>query len=524
MHKAISIAWMIPLLTLLALGAAPARGGDEVVVLANSNVPESVELAKHYLAARGIPEGNLCLLDLPKGEVISRGVFEQRLRDPLLEFLRKRNLVSQVRRNPETARRHETAWTTLSSSVRYIVSVYGVPVRIADTRLDLVRLLTDPKHRLTDKDGAAVDSELALLLHPGYDIKGAVPNPLFGQLTWSGMGPAAEWFALAARLDGPDPATVRRIIDDAVQSERYGLLGRAYFDGRGIADNSYELGDFWIREAFERFAREGYECSFEGAARLWNEAYPMEDAAVYLGWYAEDVSGAFLRPDFRLRPGAVAYHIHSSSAEHLRSKDRNWAGPLLARGAAATLGAVDEPFLSLTPQLNTFADRLLSGRTFGESAYMSLATVSWQITVVGDPLYQPFKYSLDEQIGNLEQDGRSDVDWAYVRKINLLVCSGQFNAALNFCREKMKRGESLVLQETLGDLYAKNELFKEAGEQYEAILARARTAETAVRVGARWILILRLIGENDKAARIEQELRERWKGSPVIPWLDTAKP
>lgn len=523
MNKRTSIALGIAVLAPLALGAPPARGGEEVVVVANGNVPDSVALARHYMAVRGLPEKDLCVLDLPAGEAISRGMFEDRLRDPLLEFLRRGRFVSQVRRNPASVGRHETSWTTLDSSVRYLVCVYGVPVRIADTRLDLVRLLTEPRHRLRDKDGAAVDSELALLLHPGYDIRGAIQNPLFGRLSGEDLGDAGKGLIIAARLDGPDPETVRRMIDDAVSAERCGPLGRAYFDSRGLANSSYELGDFWIREAFERFTREGYEGVLDSGDPTWGEAFPMEDAAVYLGWYAESVTGPFLRPGFRFPPGAIAYHLHSSSAAELRTASRHWAGPLLARGAAATMGAVDEPFLSLTPQLNTFADRLLAGYSFGEAAYMSLASLSWQITIVGDPLYRPFRYSLDEQIAHLEQDGRP-ADWAYVRKINLLVRSGRFNTALAFCREKLGQGGSLVLRETLGDLYAKNDLFDEAGEQYEAILSLAGTAETALRVGARWLLILRLRGERDRAARIEKDLRARWKDSPLLPWLDTAMP
>ena len=53
-------------------------------------------------------------------------------------------------------------------------------------------------------------------------------------------------------------------------------------------------------------------------------------------------------------------------------------------GAAVTLGAVGEPFLSFTPQVNILADRLCRGYAFGDSAYMSLQVVSWQITVIGD--------------------------------------------------------------------------------------------------------------------------------------------
>lgn len=515
-------------LVIAVAGAASAAWSAEdpagrTIVLANGNVPESIELARYYLQARGIPSNHLCVLDLPTGEIMSRGLYEFRLRDPLLEFLRKGDFIQQVLRDADDVRPHETAWITLSSSVRYLVSMYGVPLRIADTRWKPLALLGDRLRRANDKNTAAVDSELALLLLDGYDIQGPHANPLFNQYTWDDLGPSPPNLLVAARLDGPDPATVRRMIDDTLWAERYGLLGRAYFDGRNLPMGSYAVGDYWVREACERFAREGYECILNSAEDVWGPAYPMEDAAVYMGWYTEDVAGPFLRPDFRFRKGAIAYHIHSGSAATLRTASKRWAGPLLALGAAATLGAVHEPFLNFTPQLHLFADRLCRGHNFGDSAYMSLLGLSWQVTVVGDPLYQPFKYSLDEQIQNLEKDGRPEVEWAYLRSINRMVREERFNVAMEFCRRKLQERESLVLREKLGDLYAKNDLFKEAGKEYEIVIEKAQTAETAVRVGARWIKTLRLLGEKDRADRLEAGIRERWKGSLVLPWLDTAK-
>lgn len=511
-------------LDLACAAAATNPPNNAVVIVANAAMPQSRELARYYADARGIPAVDICLLTLPEDESMSRKDYEERLRDPLLEFLRKRKLVDQVRRNPDSIQRNETAWTTLSSSVQYLVLIHGVPLRIQDTRWTLTRVIGDQLKRINEKNAAAVDSELAMLLAGPYAIGGQIANPLFNRHGRDELKSAPGAGLIVARLDGPGAGHVRQMIDESLKAEKYGLLGRAYFDGRGISEGPYYVGDYWIREAYERFKREGFECTLDGAPATWGRSYPMEDVAVYIGWYQASVDGPFLRPDFRFRPGAVACHIHSGSAVSLRTTTDYWTGPLVARGAAATWGAVSEPFLSFMPHVDIFAARLCSARPFGDSVYMSLPALSWQVTVVGDPLFNPFRHTLEEQIRHLEQDGLPDAEWAYLREVNKMVREGRFNTALNYCREKVNATGSLVLRERLADLYARNDLYDDAGRQYEQVIEEARTVETAVRVGARWMLILRLLGDKERADKLEAIIREKWKGSEVLSWLATAQP
>jgi len=123
----------------------------------------------------------------------------------------------------------------------------------------------------------------------------------------------------------------------------------------------------------------------------------------------------------------------------------------------------------------------------------------------------------------MREDDHPDLPWGYVRQVNLMIREGRFNVALAYCREKAEQTKSPILLEKLGDLYARNELFPEAGEYYGAALAAAATPETAVRIGARWLLILRLLGQAQRADALEIQLREKWEGSPVLPWLETSK-
>src|SRR2546430_16170962 len=52
---------------------------------------------------------------------------------------------------------------------------------------------------------------------------------------------------------------------------------------------------------------------------------------------------------------------------------------------------VEEPYLEGTINVAAFfADFTALGFSFGEAAYAAQPSISWQTTVVGDPLYRPF--------------------------------------------------------------------------------------------------------------------------------------
>ncbi|HEX4639762.1 MAG TPA: TIGR03790 family protein, partial [Chthoniobacterales bacterium] len=194
---------------------------------------------------------------------------------------------------------------------------------------------------------------------------------------------------------------VRRMITDAIEAEKTGLWGRAYIDGAHNTAPGLGLGDDWLGEARAQLQKVGVPVIYENTPEIFPNGYPMTDCALYYGWYAGSVAGPFTQFDFRFAPGAIAVHIHSFSASTLHDENANWAGPLLTKGAAATLGNVYEPYLTFTAHLNVFNDRLLHGFTFAESAYMSIPALSWMSVMVGDPLYRPYAawLGLDDKTG-----------------------------------------------------------------------------------------------------------------------------
>jgi len=307
------------------------------------------------------------------------------------------------------------------------------------------------------RNEAAVDSEIACLpiMDQNFQLTGPYVNPFYGCTNASRLNPT-NGLLLVTRLDGPTPAIARNLVDKAIQAETDGLWGRAYFDLRGLTGGDYLRGDVIIREAAESCRRFGFETVVDTNAATFPVSFPMSQIAFYAGWYDEHVSGPFTRPAVEFMPGAVAYHLHSFSAATLRSRDRQWVGPLLAKGVTATMGCVAEPFLTGTPDIGVFTDRFLYlSFSFGEAAYAAQPVLSWQTTIVGDPLYRPFARNAREQHADLERRHSKLLEWSYLRLVNLRLILGHPLAEASRLLDTLDlTSHSAVLEEKLADLYA----------------------------------------------------------------------
>jgi uncharacterized protein (TIGR03790 family) len=430
-------------------GAEP---GKSVVLIYNSRLPESKDVADHYAARRNVPPGQLIGLDLTTGETMSRLEYRENLQQPLLKFLQEKKLLVYP---PSAANSGQKDIKPIAAKVRYAVLCYGVPLRIAeDPSLDDpgAEKVPEPLRR----NGAAVDSELSTLpiLNSSVPVAGAQANPLYGRLRAPALDPT-NGLLLVARLDGPSARVARALVDKALDAETNGLWGRAYFDLRGLTNGDYKKGDDWIKAAADVTRHFGIETVVDDKPETFPAAFPMSQIALYAGWYDGDVSGPFARPNVEFMPGAFAYHIHSFSAHTLRSTTKNWCGPLLAAGATATMGCVDEPFLDGTPNVGVFfACWLPGGFTFGEAAYACQRVLSWQTTVIGDPLYRPFGKTPREQAETLERRHSKLIEWADLRYADESLVLGRKPAeVVQYLLGPGLPQDSAVLAEKLADLY-----------------------------------------------------------------------
>ncbi len=480
----------LTLLVGLLIGAASrpaaraAEPGDLVVVVFNKALPESKKIADHYAAARNVPARNVIGLDLPTTEEITRAEFKKRLHTPLFErFLDNKWIVLNTARRPKPL--PPNFRPILSGKVRYLVLCHGVPLKISEDPT-----LTEPEVAARQpelrRNGAAVDNELALLpiSREKTLLSGPLPNPFYGA-TNSAVFNVTNGIILVSRLDGPTPEIALRLVDKVMQAESNGFWGRAYFDLRGITNGEYKTGDDWIRGGALVARGTGFETMIDAMPATFPAAFPMSHVAIYAGWYEGNVCGPFARPQVEFMPGAFAYHLHSFNAATLRSTNRHWAGPLLARGASLTFGSVDEPYLSGTPNVAVFLERLLWNRfTFGEAAYAAQSVLSWQTTVIGDPLFRPISEPPEVLHFRLEAATNSCVEWSHLRVVNLNLARNASapDELLKYVEDVPLTKASAILLEKHGDILRAQGRQALAVESYKQALEQRASPQQKVRL------------------------------------------
>ena len=399
----------IILLILAGCGTGFALEPDEILVIANKDVAASGRIARYYCEKRAVPDENILSLSLGKSlnDTISRDNYEKRLAMPIRKELSTRPLPQKP--------------------IRCLLTTYGVPIKVGrrgtstglEGRLkELRELVKQEKERIEQTTGgdnkkgsaeqeksnkklarlqleinrisgketnASVDSELSMVLFGPYELYRWQPNVLKADVQGLSFG-----MLMVSRLDGPDSCVVEGLIDKAMAAEKTGLEGIAYIDSRGITNKRslYGYFDQSLRDLamFTRLRRE-LPVQEERTGKLFAPR-SCPRTAIYCGWYSlKKYVDAF---DFI--DGAIGYHISSLEAVDLRDPNSTqWCPAMLADGVTATLGAVAEPYLHSFPKPQVFFTELLEGRCLVEAYYRTKPYNSWQLLLIGDPLYTPFK-------------------------------------------------------------------------------------------------------------------------------------
>ena len=374
--------WMrIALLAALASTGSLAQStlNERVLVVYTEHNKASLQVAKHYMEARGIPASHLC------------GIQPFNFKTPRLSFdsVDFHDYESVVR-NPVRKCLERVG----KQQILYIVMSYETPFKLTGV----------PPHV-----GSAIDSYLADV----WDTKGGLfreANPYFAAHTASGYGEFVSLgdFRNAAgaalvysvwRLDAATPALAMGLVDKAIVAEKEGLRGNVCIDRQlgdiqKVEEAHYGIGDWELYRAGESARKAGFQV-LEDANRAEFGTAPApsrcDDAALYAGWYALNSYNDV----FTWKAGAIGFHLDSLSAASPRTGG-NWAANAIAHGIAVTSGVVNEPYLGALPRAGGVFLNLFQGANVGDAFFRNTAFVRWQNMNLGDPLYRPFPGGVGE--------------------------------------------------------------------------------------------------------------------------------
>jgi uncharacterized protein (TIGR03790 family) len=255
--------------------------GPATVVIYNKNAPDSTDLAKFYAQQRGIPRDHLVGLDCPFDEEISRDDYDATIAIPLRDVFEKRHWW--------TIHGSADKKSVTGTTIRFAAVMKGVPLKVRPTATPYPGDEPGPGP-INSRNEASVDSELSVLGYFSPRISGVISNPYFQSFRAIGEfeNPA---LLLVCRLDAPTSATVRRMITDGIAAEKNGLWGRGYVDSAQNTAPGFEIGDKWMSNIRDELRKEGVPVVFEDTPAVFPDGYPMNDCALYYGWYAGGISG-----------------------------------------------------------------------------------------------------------------------------------------------------------------------------------------------------------------------------------------
>ncbi len=421
-------------LTFLILILAPfalfALSPEDICIVVNKNVPASKELADHYCKVRKVPEKNIITLDLPKEEDISRKDYDDKLVTPLRKALAENKDKTKVilcmygvplrvggstPSDNEKKKKDEAEVTlkevreelkSLREEIKVLEGMKDVPEKEKKEKLETMRALEKGKQAKENtlnnqirflnhgESQAAVDSELMLLWWDKYEFRRWIINHNYWKLPEEAKKDKPHT-VMTCRLDGPTPEVVKRMIDDAIATEKEGLQGKVYVDARGIkvdlksdvSGTGYGGYDESMREMAALLKEAKMDVTLDDKEPVFT-AGSCADCALYCGWY----SHANFVDSNKFVKGAIAWHLASSEAVSIRRPDAKfWCKNLLEKGACATLGPVAEPYTIGFPKPAEFFGHLATGEyTLVESYHRTVYFASWMGTLIGDPLYKPF--------------------------------------------------------------------------------------------------------------------------------------
>ncbi|NUN68474.1 MAG: TIGR03790 family protein [Bacteroidetes bacterium] len=348
------IGTLLLLLVCTAFVAAQTSTYHDVVVIINSNSPQSDSIGSYFAAQRCIHPENIIRLALPLTEEIS---------DPQFALLRK------------GVEDHLTLYG-IQDSINYIVTTKGVPLKVK---------------RQDGWYSSSVESELSLLLGPyagSIGGNGRITSPYYGK---RGHFTRMQYgIYLVTRLDGYTVADVVGLIDrSAVIPNGPPTSGKFVLDMDPGWNTAAPYLNTRMSVAADTMRRRGLSCLLDSTNVYLTGQQQVNG---YAGWGSNDKhTSQYGRLNFTWNPGAIAETYVSTSARTFTKPvvyGQSLIADIIAEGVTAAKGYVYEPYASAMADVSILFDLYTQGYTVAESYASASPFLSWMDVVIGDPKYR----------------------------------------------------------------------------------------------------------------------------------------
>lgn len=401
---------------------APVR---ELLVVYNSNIPESEDLAQYYmspLTGRAIDPGYA--LGLPLADSTSFTPNIPRAPSPGIDF--EEDILS-----PLKAFLDAPANAQLKQNVKYLLLMKGVPHQVEGSN-----------EFSTSSTYSSVDSELTLLYSYGqWPLAGWIWNgeiyqdfPLppkaqsfhwqtdaafqRGQFKASSSTATYDLDYLVGRIDAYTYDEAKLIIDRARAADTSGtgwVILDSFDNDPNSVGNLYDkmVQPVWpsdtpgeLMDAITMFSNAGYLSVWEDitSTRLtMTQGTPpagfVNSVIAYAGWGVNHGGGSYPSGNeyilndvgWNYLPGAcwISYESFNGTAfsEPINRRGQGQISDFLRRGGTCAIGNAWEPFtIGVGDERWIFYRYVVQGDRWIEAAYKGMCLLSWQEVVVGDPL------------------------------------------------------------------------------------------------------------------------------------------
>lgn len=361
-------------LLLLSLGPLPAGGGGEsAVLIVDPTNPESLHVANHYRAARGLPATNVLYMAPGAASYASQAAVQV---EGFLGTLANRRLDDHIDH------------VILPSGGNFYVPAAGL---VSDGCFPVNRFATPLAYTMARQANRVLASNLISTDVNEFYSGGWTARAFDSTQAWLGgvpsSDPSARRYYLGTMLgytgaNGNTRAEVLAMIDRSVAADGTMPAGTFYYmQTTDPARSGPRHGDFPM--ALTRLALLG------ATGEHLHDVLPSgrNDAlGVMTGWATPDILGT----PFTLLAGSFADHLTSHAAtfdETSQTKMALW----ITKGASGTAGTVEEPcnYPAKFPDARLHV-AYRSGLTLGEAWFRSLAGVPFQGLFTGDPLTRPW--------------------------------------------------------------------------------------------------------------------------------------